>query len=147
MLLGPQFYVLTRPRSSRYCAQPLLDNLISCIVLSFMAIGFTMMLTLIDPVPQKLKAAFHVFGVVSFAEGLCTIIMTATGAQCAKTTPELFYLSYLLAWGFVLTTVFFLVLGGFWIANVLCPGRILDCSSKRGVCYESVSNCPCLWHV
>ncbi|XP_035243450.1 uncharacterized protein LOC118210984 [Anguilla anguilla] len=147
LVLPPQLYVLTRPKSSRYCQQPLLNNLACFIMLSLVATGFAVVFTLLDPVPQAFKAAFHVFGVVSFAEGLCTTVLTATATTCAKTTPELYYMSYLLTWACVLTTAFFLVMGGFWVSNTLHPGWALDRYSQSGVCYEPVHSCSCLWHV
>ncbi|XP_056156829.1 uncharacterized protein LOC130130990 [Lampris incognitus] len=93
LVLVPQFYVMGRPKSSRYCQQPLLNNLSAFVALSFVASGFSVIFTLIDPVPQSFRAAYHVFGLLSFSQGLCTTILTLTAAACAHTTPELYYLS------------------------------------------------------
>ncbi|KAM6980706.1 uncharacterized protein FYW47_000451 [Aplochiton taeniatus] len=74
------------PKSSRYCKQPLLSNLSGFIVLTFIAsafyTGFSVTFTLIDPVPQSFRAAYHVFGLVSFGQGLCTTILTLTAGAC-----------------------------------------------------------------
>lgn len=85
-----------------------------------------MIFTLTDPVHQSLWAAYHVFGLLSCGQGLCTTILTLTAAACvrkkkailasstpqknscsmsmismyvcsqAKTTPELYYMSLVL---------------------------------------------------
>uniref|UniRef100_UPI003AAF020F uncharacterized protein n=1 Tax=Centroberyx gerrardi TaxID=166262 RepID=UPI003AAF020F len=84
LVLVPQFYVMGRPKSSRYCRQPLLNNLSASIALSFMASGFSVIFTLIDPVPQSFRASYHVFGLLSFCQGLCTTILTLTAAACCR---------------------------------------------------------------
>lgn len=97
-------------KSSRYCRQPLLNNLSASISLSFIAsgethhvgtfnmhpkqrslvlnitllIGFSVVFTLIDPVPQGFWASYHVFGLLSFGHGVCTSIMTLTAAACVR---------------------------------------------------------------
>ncbi|KAK2861995.1 hypothetical protein Q5P01_001528 [Channa striata] len=109
-----------RPKSSRYCRQPLLNNLTASIALSVIASGFSVILTLIDPVPQSLVASYYVFGLLSFGQGLCTSILTLTAKACAKTTPELYYMSLTLTVGSILSTGFFMVRGGLWLTNGRC---------------------------
>lgn len=46
--------------------------------------GFSVVFTLLDPVPQGLWAAYHVFGLLSCGHGLCTAILTFTAATCVK---------------------------------------------------------------
>ncbi|XP_042180164.1 uncharacterized protein LOC121846784 [Oncorhynchus tshawytscha] len=121
LVLIPQLFVLTRPKSSRYCQQPLLNNLTAFIIMSFMSTGFAVTFTLIDPVPQSFRAAYHGFGLVSFVQGLCTIVLTLTAQQCTKTTPELYYLSLILSLACILSTAFFLVKGGFWVKTNRLP--------------------------
>ncbi|XP_041129565.1 uncharacterized protein LOC121328682 isoform X1 [Polyodon spathula] len=147
VILAPQLYVLLRPKSARFCQQPLLNNLTCFIVFTLITTGFTTVLTLVDPVPQEVKAGFHVYGVASFAVGLCTTVLTARAPQCAKTTPELYYLSLVLSVCCMLSTAFFLIIGACWIANKLSPGLVLDKRSQTGFCYQPVSCCSCLWHV
>ncbi|XP_051804632.1 uncharacterized protein LOC127534162 [Acanthochromis polyacanthus] len=77
-------YVMGRSKSSRYCRQPLLNNLSASIALSFIASGFSVIFTLMDPVPQSLWAAYHVFGLLSCGQGLCTAILTLTAAACVR---------------------------------------------------------------
>ncbi|XP_042262650.1 uncharacterized protein LOC121894245 isoform X2 [Thunnus maccoyii] len=108
-----------RPKSSRYCRQPLLNNLSASIALSFIASGFAVIFTLIDPVPQGLWASCHVFGLMSFGHGVCTAILTLTAAACAKTTPELYYMSLILTVASIFSTGFFMVRGGLWLTNRL----------------------------
>ncbi|XP_023180422.1 uncharacterized protein LOC111605820 isoform X3 [Xiphophorus maculatus] len=93
VVLAPQLYVMGRSKSSRYCRQPLLNNLSASVALSIVASGLSVVFTLLDPVPQGLWAAYHVFGLLSCGHGLCTAILTLTAAACAKTTTELYYLS------------------------------------------------------
>ncbi|XP_064423873.1 uncharacterized protein LOC135360537 isoform X2 [Latimeria chalumnae] len=143
----PKHNRIKLPKSSRYCKQPLLLNLTCFIVFTFFTIGFTCLLTLQDPVPQGVKAAFHVFGVGSFSVGLSTTVLTATATDCAKTTPELYHLSLLLSVISVTSTAFFAIMGTFWLANILFPAVALDRRSQTGFCYESVSCCSCLWHI
>ncbi|XP_069005208.1 uncharacterized protein [Embiotoca jacksoni] len=117
LVLVPQFYVLGRPKSTRYCRQPLLNNLSTSIAVSFIASGFAVIFTLIDPVPQSLWAAYHVFGLLSCGQGLCTAILTLTAAACAKTTPELYYTSLILTVASTFSTGFFMVRGGLWLTS------------------------------
>ncbi|CAI5687469.1 uncharacterized protein LOC120440207 isoform X2 [Oreochromis aureus] len=117
IVLVPQFYVMGRPKSSRYCRQPLLNNLSASVALSLMASGFAVIFTLTDPVPQSLWAAYHVFGLLSCGQGLCTTILTLTAAACAKTTPELYYMSLVLTVVSAISTGFFMVRGGLWLTN------------------------------
>lgn len=117
VVLVPQLYVMGRPKSTRYCRQPLLNNLSASIALSFIASGFSVIFTLMDPVPQSLWAAYHVFGLLSCGQGLCTAILTLTAAACAKTTPELYYMSLILTVVSTLSTGFFMVRGGLWLTT------------------------------
>ncbi|KAF6344841.1 hypothetical protein mRhiFer1_010219 [Rhinolophus ferrumequinum] len=119
--LALQFYVLLRPRSSRYCSQPLLTNLVGNIIFTFFTIGFTVLLPQMDPVPQALKRMFSVFGVGSFGEGVCTVVLTVLATDCEDATPELYYLSALLAVGSLVSTALFSGLGLIWLASVTCP--------------------------
>ncbi|XP_008287334.1 uncharacterized protein LOC103362665 isoform X3 [Stegastes partitus] len=107
----------SRPKSSRYCRQPLLNNLSASIALSFIASGFSVIFTLMDPVPQSVWAAYHVFGLLSCGHGLCTAILTLTAAACAQTTPELYHTSLILTAASTLSTGFFLVRGGLWLTT------------------------------
>ncbi|XP_050930576.1 uncharacterized protein LOC127143121 [Lates calcarifer] len=117
IVLGSQLYVMARPKSSRYCRQPLLNNLSASVALSFIASGFSVVFTLLDPVPQSLWASYHVFGLVSCGQGLCTAILTLTAAACATTTPELYYMSLILTVASIFSTGFFTVRGGLWLTN------------------------------
>ncbi|XP_045932328.1 uncharacterized protein LOC123987444 isoform X3 [Micropterus dolomieu] len=115
----PRNQRLKLPKSSRYCRQPLLNNLSASIAFSFVASGFSVIFTLIDPVPQSLWASYHVFGLLTCGHGLCTAILTLTAAACAKTTPELYYMSLILTALSIFSTGFFAVRGGLWLTNRL----------------------------
>ncbi|XP_038629220.1 uncharacterized protein LOC119950667 isoform X2 [Scyliorhinus canicula] len=135
------------PKSSRYCGQPLLVNLTSFIIFTFIMTGFTVILTLMDPIPNEVKVAFHVYGVGSFAQGIATTAFTVPASQCANTTPELYYLSLVLSVLSVLATVFVGFLIPFWLADVFNKGMVSNHRSRAGVCQKPVANCSYLWHV
>ncbi|XP_066522575.1 uncharacterized protein [Hoplias malabaricus] len=109
------------PKSIRYCEKPLLNNLIASIVFSFLATGLAVALTLTDPVPKSVRAVYHTFGVLSFANGLCTIILTHSAPQCAKTTPELYLFSLVFSWACGLSTVFFVIRWFLWTSHRMHP--------------------------
>nr|XP_056721467.1 uncharacterized protein LOC130491702 [Euleptes europaea] len=142
-----QIYILLRPKSSRYCGQPLLYNLVGSIVFTFFTIGLALLLVMMEPLTGELKIIFSIFGMGSFAEGICTAILTSLAAQCVKTTPELYYTSVVLSVSSMFSTAFFSVLGLFWFANMASPGLVLNKQAKSGICYGPVSECSCLWHV
>uniref|UniRef100_A0AAV2M871 Uncharacterized protein n=1 Tax=Knipowitschia caucasica TaxID=637954 RepID=A0AAV2M871_KNICA len=119
LVLGPQLYVLTSEKSSRYCRQPLLNNLSASIVLSCIAAGFSVIFTLLEPVPLSLWRCYYVFGLVSFGHGLSTVILTSTAASCVNTTPELYYMSLLLTVASGISTGFFVVKCALWLKNRL----------------------------
>ncbi|XP_077167152.1 uncharacterized protein LOC143824133 isoform X2 [Paroedura picta] len=142
-----QIYVLLRPRSSRYCGQPLLYNLVGSIVFTFFTVGLALLLVRVEPLTGELKIVFAIFGMGSFVEGICTAILTSLAAPCANTTPELYYTSVVLSVSSMLSTAAFSVLGLFWFANMASPGLVLNRQARSGICYEPVSECSCLWHV
>ncbi|XP_061584521.1 uncharacterized protein LOC133449396 [Cololabis saira] len=117
IVLVPQLYVMGSPKSSRYCRQPLLNNLSASVALSLVASGFSVAFTLIDPAPQSFWAFYHVFGLFSCGHGLCTAILTLTAASCAKTTPELYYVSLTLTVASIFSAGFFMVRGGLQLTN------------------------------
>ncbi|MED6248278.1 hypothetical protein ATANTOWER_030722 [Ataeniobius toweri] len=117
VVLAPQLYVMGRPKSSRYCRQPLLNNLSASLALSIVASGLSVVFTLLDPVPQGLWAAYHAFGLLSCGHGLCTTILTLTAAACAKTTTELYYMSVALTVASAFSTGFFMVRSGLWLTK------------------------------
>ncbi|XP_071351737.1 uncharacterized protein [Trachinotus anak] len=128
IVLVPQLYVLTRPKSSRYCRQPLMNNLSASIALSFIASGFSVIFTLLDPVPQSLWASYHVFGLLSCGQGLCTAILTLTAAACAETTPELYHMSLILMVASIFSTgeIHFLSLYIYIYLNTYCMGPLIQ---------------------
>ncbi|XP_058259429.1 uncharacterized protein LOC131361849 [Hemibagrus wyckioides] len=121
LFLTPQVYILTRPKSSRYCEKPLLNNLISLIVFSVMATGLAVTLTLTDPVPKSIRSAYHTFGLLSFTQGLCTIILTFKAPQCENTTPELYLFSLVFSWACIISTALFMIRGCLWMFHSQCP--------------------------
>ncbi|XP_072100909.1 uncharacterized protein [Mobula birostris] len=146
VFLFPQMFVLARPRSSRYCDQPLLYNLTTFIIFTFIMTGFTFLLTLMDPVPRELKVAFHAFGVGSFLQGIITTAFTIAAPECVNTTPELYHLSLVLSVLSMLATVFVILLIPFWLVNSVYRGMLLNTGSQAGICHRPVADCPCLWY-
>ncbi|XP_041063432.1 uncharacterized protein LOC121288724 [Carcharodon carcharias] len=147
IFLCPQIFVLLRPKSSRYCGQPLLINLTSFIIFTFVITGFTVLLTLMDPIPNEVKVAFHVYGVGSFAQGIAMTAFTVAASQCANTTPELYYLSLVLSVLSVLATGFIGFLIPFWLADIFYKGMVLNQRARAGICHKPVASCSYLWHV
>ncbi|KAG8568369.1 hypothetical protein GDO81_013970 [Engystomops pustulosus] len=82
VLTIPQVYVLISPSSSRFCSQPLLNNLICNIGFTLFTTAFSLILILVEPLPYWLKSLFHTFGVSSFIEGICTVLMTSLAGEC-----------------------------------------------------------------
>ncbi|KAF6726097.1 hypothetical protein FQA47_007555 [Oryzias melastigma] len=117
VVLIPQIYIMARPKSSRYCKQPLLINLCVSVALSFIASGFSLLFTLLDPVPQSLWASFHLFGLLSCGHGLSTSILTLTAAECVKSTPELYHMSAALTVASAVSAGVLLLRGGLWLSN------------------------------
>lgn len=146
-VLFPQFFVLTRDHSVRYCGQHLFDMLIASIIFTFFMIGFTFLFTLMDPVPREVKLAFHVFGLITFVFGVILTVFTAQADECRVNTEELYYLSLAIAVFSCISAAFFIVMIPFWIINTVKQNSVLDFYNRTGVCYEPVNCCQCLWHI
>uniref|UniRef100_A0A8L2QB16 Leucine zipper and CTNNBIP1 domain containing n=1 Tax=Rattus norvegicus TaxID=10116 RepID=A0A8L2QB16_RAT len=116
-----QLFVLLRPRSSRYCSQPLLANLVGNMVFTLLSLGLFVLLTQAELAPLTLRTTLAVFGVASFGEGVCSGLLTLLAPDCEKTTPELYYLSVLLSVGSLVSTVLFSGMGLIWLSKVTCP--------------------------
>ncbi|XP_029332263.1 uncharacterized protein LOC115030877 [Mus caroli] len=116
-----QFYVLLRPRSSRFCSQPLLANLVGSMVFTLLTLGLFVLLTQTELAPLALRTALVVFGVASFGEGVCSGLLTLLASDCEKTTPELYYVSVVLSVGSLVSTVLFSGMGLIWLSKVTCP--------------------------
>ncbi|XP_065061424.1 uncharacterized protein LOC135688487 [Rhopilema esculentum] len=147
VFLIPQFVVLTMDTTSRYCGSPLLEMLVLSIATTFAMIAFGFLFTMMEPVPWKLRLSFHFFGAFSFLVGILHFSYAVTGRDCEKTTTSLYYLSISFGIFGLTTMLFFAFLLPFWIIEFLCQGRVLNRKERRGICYEPVSNCPCLWRV
>lgn len=148
LLPVPQLYVVTLERSSRVCEQPLLDLAIASIVLTFFTIAFSLLFSILIPVPRELKIAFHVFGVACLIVGLIQIFYTFKAQEdCSVSTPELYYLSLASSMFSLVTTVFLGLMFPFWILNKVKTNVVLDPYSRAGLCYEPTKCCTCLWHI
>ncbi|KAK7915986.1 hypothetical protein WMY93_011747 [Mugilogobius chulae] len=107
-----------------------LNNLTVSIVLSCIAAGFSVLFTLLEPVPLTVWRGFYVFGLLSFGQGLSTVILTSTAASCAKTTPELYYMSLVLTVASVMGTGFFVVKCSLWLINRLDEDNAQEVASS-----------------
>ncbi|XP_077864484.1 uncharacterized protein LOC144349993 [Saccoglossus kowalevskii] len=145
--LLPQFFVLTRDHSTRYCGQHLFELLIVGIIFTFCMIGFSFLFSLMDPVPWEVKIAFHVFGVISFVFGFAYVVLTANAESCSVYSAELYYLSLAIMVVCVLSMVFVAVMLPFWIINYVFRDSMLNKRERTGFCYEPVKCCSCVWHI
>ncbi|XP_022099949.1 uncharacterized protein LOC110984260 [Acanthaster planci] len=146
-LLFPQFFVLTREHSSRYCGQHLFDQLIVSIVFTFCMIGFTIIFSMMDPVPFEVKVVFHIFGGICFIFGTVLTVFTALAIECQTNTVELYYMSLSSVVLCLLSMVFFVLMIPFWLINHFFPNAVLDRKGRTGLCYEPTQCCSCLWHI
>ncbi|CAD5114769.1 DgyrCDS3813 [Dimorphilus gyrociliatus] len=88
-----------------------------------------------DPVPWEVKLVFHIFGLVTFISGLVTVGYTAQAGYCRISTNELYYYSIAACVLILLSTVYFVFLIPFWIAERFKPDIILDRKQRVG-CFE-----------
>ncbi|XP_020895377.1 uncharacterized protein LOC110234342 isoform X2 [Exaiptasia diaphana] len=134
-------------RSKRYCDQPLLNISVSCIVFTFAMIAFSFLFAMMEPVPWQLKIAFHFFGFGSLLMGLVLFASSLDVIDCPKYVPELYYLCLSFGIFAILSAGFIIIMLPFWLVNYLWPDSVLNRRERRGVCYEPVKCCTCLWHI
>ncbi|XP_005109063.1 uncharacterized protein LOC101852277 isoform X2 [Aplysia californica] len=146
-LLIPQFYVLLQDKTTRWCPEPLMPLLITSIIFTFFVIGFTFLFVTMVPVPREVKLTFHGFGLVTFITGMIQCVSTSKAQDCDFSTPELYDISLALAVLCGVSIVYVAVLLPFWIINQVKQNAVLDKGERRGVCYEPVKCCSCLWHI
>lgn len=146
-ILVPQLVVMTNPRSSRFCGSHLLELLVASVLLTFFSIGFATLFSLLEPVPPRLKACFHAYGVVVFVYSLVFVVETLDAGECKTYSPELFWLSTILALASCFSLASVAVLAPFWALNYVKPLSVFDPKQKAGVCYEPVACCSCMWNV
>ncbi|XP_064642898.1 uncharacterized protein LOC135497110 [Lineus longissimus] len=147
-LLVPQFVILFQPHTGRYCGGHLLELLITGVVLSFLMAGFSIIFSIMDPVANQIKIAFHVSGVINLLYLVsCTVLFFTKSADCLVNTQELYYYSLAMLTLSLVAAALLLVTIPFWIANSLHKDNILNMKQRDGVCYEPVRCCQCIWHI
>ncbi|XP_025081503.1 uncharacterized protein LOC112556577 [Pomacea canaliculata] len=146
-LLVPQFWVLLEGHSIRWCSQPLFPLLITSIIFTFFLIGFVFLFLTMMPVPREVKVAFHIFGFVTFLTALIQVGYTSKAEECNSSTEALYKLSVVLTVLGMVTLVYIVVLLPFWIANHVKLNCVLNTAERKGLCYEPVRCCSCLWHI
>ncbi|XP_031574331.1 uncharacterized protein LOC116308102 [Actinia tenebrosa] len=147
LFLVPQIYVCLLKRSSEVCEQPLLNISVACIVFTFAMIAFSFLFTMMEPVPWQLKIAFHFFGFGSLLMGLVLFASIMDTTNCQSFVPELYFLCLSFGIFAILSTVFIILMLPFWLINYLWPDSVLNRRERRGICYEPVKCCTCLWHI
>jgi hypothetical protein len=60
--LAPLFMALLLNQSTRYCSTNLFDICVASICFTLIMIGFTILFTLMEPVPWRVKFVFHLYG-------------------------------------------------------------------------------------
>eukprot|EP00794_Sanderia_malayensis_P015275 gene15275-16851_t len=138
MFLIPQFVVLFLKESERYCKNPLLDVLVTTIVTTFAMLGFSFLFAMMEPVPWKLKIAFHFFGAFSFLIGILQFSYAVGATECSQTATQLYYLSISFGIFGLVTAVFFMCLLPFWVIEFFWKGTVYNKPERRGMCYEQV---------
>ncbi|CAH3181084.1 unnamed protein product, partial [Porites lobata] len=158
MFIIPQVYVIQLPPSSRTCDEPLLNISVAGVVFTFAMIAFTFLFAIMEPVPWQLKIAFHFFGFGSLILGMVLFASTFASELCQGYAPELYYLCLSFGIFALLTTGrfdtcvellsrFLVIMLPFWLMNYLWPDSVLNRRERRGICYEPVKCCTCLWHI
>ncbi|CAH1773257.1 unnamed protein product [Owenia fusiformis] len=145
--LIPQIFVLATPESARFCGQHLFEFLIVSIVYTFCMIGFSVLFSIMDPIPWEVKLAFHIFGGITYLSGLLLTIFVSLAGECSVTTGTLYFFSLALSIFSVIGIVFLTVMVPFWIVNRIWKNSVLDLRYRTGVCYEPVKCCSCVWHI
>lgn len=144
----PQLYVVQVEQTGNgFCDEPLLNITVAGIVFTFAMIAFTFLFAIMEPVPWQLKIAFHFFGFGSLILGMVLFASTLATLDCKEFSPELYYLCLSLGIFSVLSTGFLIIMLPFWLVNYLWPDSVLNRRERRGVCYEPVKCCTCLWHI
>ncbi|EDV24144.1 uncharacterized protein TRIADDRAFT_57336 [Trichoplax adhaerens] len=148
-LLAPEFYVLLLNETSRFCPANLLNYLIADVTFTTLMLGFCFILCQMDPLVYQIKIAFHIFGVLDAAMGIAiTIALASTNAStCRDNTTTLYYACLILAILHIASLGLVVFLTPFWVANSVWALSVLNPRQRRGVCYEPVKCCTCLWHV
>ncbi|XP_022780174.1 uncharacterized protein LOC111321529 [Stylophora pistillata] len=148
LFIIPQLYVIhVENTGNGYCDEPLLNITVAGIVFTFAMLAFTFLFAIMEPVPWQLKIAFHFFGFGSLILGMVLFASTLATEDCVSFTVilwsfkliEVFYLYFLLG--------FLIIMLPFWLLNYLWPDSVLNRRERRGVCYEPVKCCTCLWHI
>lgn len=147
LILTIHFVILTMQRTTRACDQPLFNLLLASIVFFLFSFSFGMIFWIVEPVPTFAKVLFHCFGLASFLLGAITMSFSFSAESCKSSSTELYYWSLTSGVLCLLCFIYFAFTVPFWILNGVRRGSVLDTKLRKGLCYEPVSNCSCLWHV
>eukprot|EP00117_Sycon_ciliatum_P033372 scpid78569/ scgid0610/ len=146
-LLVPQINVILRDESQRHCERSLLYYSIAGACITMVMIGFTLVLAVMEPLAWQVKLAFHVYGGGCYIFGLLQFAEVLQASSCKSTIPALYYLSMVFASFSAFAAVIFTILVPFWVFNRLFRHAVLDRKERKGLCYEPVACCSCVWHV
>lgn len=145
--LAPAGYVLSLDETFRCTPLHLLELLVTSMVLIFFLIGFAFLFTIMDPVPREVKIAFHVYGIVTAVFTVVSAAYTLSESTCQTNSAALYWYSYAAVVWNLLIGVCLVLLAIFWTANRVCQNSVLNVPQREGMCYETVSCCPCVWHI
>ncbi|CAH3184327.1 unnamed protein product, partial [Porites lobata] len=95
----------------------------------------------------SLRLHFISFGFGSLILGMVLFASTFASELCQGYAPELYYLCLSFGIFALLTTGFLVIMLPFWLMNYLWPDSVLNRRERRGICYEPVKCCTCLWHI
>jgi len=151
LLLGyiaAQFIVIFNDASRRYCEVDLYSYALANTVSGSVLLGFTWVLSTMDPLPGRVKVAFHIWGLLMAAfNAMLFRAVLRTPDICQQQISQLYSMLYALSAFGVVTTGLTALMLPFWLSNAVKPGSMLDVRKRDGCCYEPVACLPCIWHV
>ncbi|KAL5250837.1 hypothetical protein ACHWQZ_G016545 [Mnemiopsis leidyi] len=148
IMLLPQIILLQDQRNWRDCDRNLLQLLITSVIFSVSTVCFTVIFSIMEPIPWVIKLAFHIFGGIVF---IFQLVLDAKSLSedhyCSVTVPQLYTYMYILAVVGTLCMIFYILLVPFWLLNFFRRDSLLNTTTREGVCWPLVQCCGCIWHV
>lgn len=102
--LAPQLWIIyIRDFYIMFCPFPIYNLVVASVVFTIFMIGFSVIFSIMEPVHQSVKYAFHVFGVADLIFELLFITYTFKSFVCAISATEMFVVCVLMSLGSLAT--------------------------------------------